>query len=157
MYVNYRCYRVILRVKHKSAEVRSVEWIFIIGGRRPDATGRIRDIGQNVSQSLQLTADSSVQMRNRWASPLQYWGIGSGFVMTTERLALDLSARSLSLLLSERTVIPSDKYLQKAITNAFIQKWKFRGKRQIFILLLIEQRRCLDSKTQYFPTSEFLK
>jgi len=42
--------------------------------------------------------------------------------MATERLALDLSAHSLSLLFSERTVIPADEYLQKAITNAFIKE-----------------------------------
>ena len=29
--------------------------------------------------------------------------------------------------------------------------------RDIFILLLIELPYCLDSKIQYFPTSEFLK
>jgi len=36
---------------HKSGEVRSVDWIFVIGVPAWAVTGQIHDIGQNVLQS----------------------------------------------------------------------------------------------------------
>jgi hypothetical protein len=67
-------------------------------------TGWIRDIGQNILQSLQYTAGPSVQKRTRSASPSQYKDGCSVFVPTIEWLALDFSAHTLSLIFCERIV-----------------------------------------------------
>jgi len=62
---------------HKSGAVRSVDWIFIIGGAGLAVTVRVRDIGQNVLQySLQTGSSSSPvtaklpSLSHSWRRPL---------------------------------------------------------------------------------------
>ena len=64
-------------------------------GRRPGGEWRIRDIGQNILQSPQLSADPVVKMRSRLSVPFAVQRQLQCFVMTTEWLPLGISVNTL--------------------------------------------------------------
>lgn len=70
-------------------------------------------------------------------------------------MAQNLSAHTLCCFVSEQ-IIHSAIGPWKAITSAFIQKWKFWGMWQKFTLLLIELWHFLDSKMHFFTLSNLL-
>ena len=61
LYMNYHCYQITLRwnICTQIGAVRSVDWIFIVGGQFYAVTGPIRDIGQSVLQASFETGSSS--------------------------------------------------------------------------------------------------